>query len=495
MKSNVSNDIRSRMMHNKNDFTELPKGWIRTRLGDIIEKIALTGKKLKQSEYQKIGRLPVIDQSQIFIGGYTDKEELKVICDLPVIVFGDHTKVFKYVNFDFVAGADGVKTIKPLEIFYPKLFYYFVQVIQLPEKGYARHFQFLDKSFIKVPPLPEQHRIVAKIEELFTKLDAGIKALKKIKKQLKCYRQSVLKSAFEGKLTEEWREKHLPAQAGKDELEPTSLLLRDKTKDIYKTHRKNLPSVDDLQSNDLPANWSYATLPYLVTNEKYSIKRGPFGSSIKKEYFVSSGYKVYEQQNVIKNDFKLGKYYINEEKFQEMKAFEIKTGDILISCSGTIGRIVVVPESYKKGIINQALLKLTLDNNVIVTEFFVYLFRYFVKEKEFYANIKGVAIKNIASVKELKKILFKLPPFLEQQKIVEEIEHHFSIADEIEKVVVQNLKQSKQLRQSILKKAFKGKLVPQDSTDEPAEELLERIKAEKEKHKAKEELKRKTKIK
>jgi len=83
------------------------------------------------------------------------------------------------VNFDFVAGADGIKVIKPNKSFYPKLFYNFIQIIQLPDKGYARHFQFLEKSFIPLPPLPEQRAIVSKIEQLFSDLDNGIENFKK----------------------------------------------------------------------------------------------------------------------------------------------------------------------------------------------------------------------------------------------------------------------------------------------------------------------------
>lgn len=91
----------------------LPKGWVWTRFDEVIEKVPLTDRKLKQSGYQQKGKFPVIDQGQEFIGGYTDNEDLKICCESPVIIFGDHTKVFKFVNFDFVAGADGIKVIKP----------------------------------------------------------------------------------------------------------------------------------------------------------------------------------------------------------------------------------------------------------------------------------------------------------------------------------------------------------------------------------------------
>ncbi len=182
------------------DLPELPEGWVWTRIGEIIEKLSLTGKKLKQSEYQGSGRFPVIDQGQDFIGGYTDREELKVNCKQPVIVFGDHTKVVKYVDFDFIAGADGIKVIRSLGVFYPKLFYYFLYAIPLPDKGYARHFQFLEKSLIPLPPLPEQQKIVEEIERRLSVADETEKTVEQSLKQSEALRQSILKKAFEGKL-------------------------------------------------------------------------------------------------------------------------------------------------------------------------------------------------------------------------------------------------------------------------------------------------------
>ena len=116
---------------------ELPKGWAETEFKKTVKSIPLTGKKLKQKEYLQSGKYPVIDQGQDFIGGFTDKKELVVECKLPIIVFGDHTKAVKFVNQNFVAGADGVKVLEPNSIFNPKLLYYFIHALPLPNKGYA----------------------------------------------------------------------------------------------------------------------------------------------------------------------------------------------------------------------------------------------------------------------------------------------------------------------------------------------------------------------
>ena len=236
-----------------------------------------------------------------------------------------------------------------------------------------------------------------------------------------------------------------------------------------------MPSVSELINVDLPSKWAFATLPYLVSSKKYSIKRGPFGSSLRKEYFVKSGYKVYEQQHAIKNDFTLGTYYITGNKFDELKAFELNEGDLIMSCSGTIGRLAVVPHTFEKGIINQALLKLTLDNEVILTNFFRFMFKDYLTKQEFASLTKGNAITNIASVTELKKIYFPLPPLEEQTEIVRRVESLFSKADELEAQYGDAMELIETLPGIILSKAFRGDLLPQDPNDEPAINLLERI--------------------
>lgn len=144
--------------------------------------------------------MPVIDQGLSFIGGYTNNEKLKVECELPVIVFGDHTKAIKYVDFGFVGGADEIKVIKPQEMYHPKLFYYFIRAISLPDRGYSRHFQFLEKAQIPIPPLTEQKQIVSEIERHLSVANEIEVTIKSELKRAERLRQSILKHAFSGKL-------------------------------------------------------------------------------------------------------------------------------------------------------------------------------------------------------------------------------------------------------------------------------------------------------
>ena len=155
---------------------------------------------MKKGDYEPQGKLPVIDQGSSFIGGYTNDEGLKVECELPVIVFGDHTKAIKYVDFDFVGGADGIKVIKSQEMYHPKLFYYFIRAISIPDRGYSRHFQFLEKAQIPVPPVTEQEQIVSEIEQHLSVADEIETTIATELRRAERLRQSILKQAFSGKL-------------------------------------------------------------------------------------------------------------------------------------------------------------------------------------------------------------------------------------------------------------------------------------------------------
>lgn len=148
-----------------------------------------------------------------------------------------------------------------------------------------------------------------------------------------------------------------------------------------------------------------------------SIVRGPFGSALKKEFFVEKSvetYKVYEQGNAIRKSTDYGNYYINSLKFNELNRFEVKPYDFIMSCSGTIGELYQLPKDAERGLINQALLKMTVNTNIVDYEYFRYIFIYSTSLFE----SKGSGIKNVASVKVLKAIEFEIPSLERQREIV-----------------------------------------------------------------------------
>jgi len=183
-------------------------------------------------------------------------------------------------------------------------------------------------------------------------------------------------------------------------------------------------------------------------------KRGPFGGSLKKEIFVEHGYKVYEQKNVIYNDFTLGNYFITEKKYKEMIDFAVHSGDLIISCSGTIGKVVKVPENIRPGIINQALLKITPLKNIIIADFLKFVIETPVVQQRLTLNTRGSAIRNVASVKEIQRIKTPLPPLETQKKIVEKL----SAVQEYKKKLLKQKQLFQELFESVLNKLLKGRM-------------------------------------
>ncbi|OEV83197.1 type I restriction endonuclease [Campylobacter coli] len=205
---------------------------------------------------------------------------------------------------------------------------------------------------------------------------------------------------------------------------------------------------------NLPQGWKMETLGEILSSDKYSIKRGPFGSALKKSFFVEKGIRIFEQYNPINNDPHWKRYFISHEKFQELEAFKATEGDLLISCSGTLGKIVELPKDTEMGIINQALLKIRLNNIKILNSYFIYYFNSPIMQEKILESTLGSAIKNIASVKILKQIEIPLPPLKKQERIVGILDESFAKIDESIKILEQNLLNLDELMQSALQKAF-----------------------------------------
>ena len=203
--------------------------------------------------------------------------------------------------------------------------------------------------------------------------------------------------------------------------------------------------------------------------------------------FVSksdSSIKVYEQKNAIQKDATLGNYYITKKYYEEkMSGFTVNSGDIIVSCAGTIGETYVMPDNIELGIINQALMKMEIFAPINIDYFLLY-FDYVLKQSAKDSS-KGSAIKNIPPFDIFKNLLLPLPPLSEQQRIVnklKELEPYINDYDKAyEKIEKLNNNFPEQLKKSILQDAVQGKLVPQNPKDEPASVLIERIREEKQK--------------
>ena len=239
----------------------------------------------------------------------------------------------------------------------------------------------MKQIMVSVPPLEEQHRIVTRIEELFSQLDSGIETLKKTKEQLKVYRQAVLKEAFES---------------------------------ASSSNSKNL------------------TINDLLTKKKKGMTTGPFGTMLKKHEHQSSGVPVLGIENIGKDGFVDGnKIFVSEEKAKELSAFKVDTDDLIISRSGTVGEICIVPPHMKNALLSTNLMRISLDYDVIRADYFMYLFK-----------SKGVVIDQVKELCKgstrmflnqtiLKQIIFPVPTLKIQAKIIETIESRLSVCDSI----------------------------------------------------------------
>ena len=163
--------------------------------------------QIKSKDYKKEGKFPIVSQEAELISGYWDDETIVYKHKEPVVIFGDHTKNIKYVDFNFVVGADGTHILSTKKDINPKFFYYVLKSIKLRELGYARHYKLLKEKYIPVPPLSEQQSIVDYLDSAFAKIDAMKANAEKALNEAKALFQASLKEMLEPK--EGWEEKKL----------------------------------------------------------------------------------------------------------------------------------------------------------------------------------------------------------------------------------------------------------------------------------------------
>ncbi len=291
-------------------------------------------------------------------------------------------------------------------------------------------------------------------------------------------RQAVLQAALQGKLT-----KQLETDSDVDEMliniQKERKLLFDKKN---AREEKIIPIEEDEEKPyDIPQNWRWEKLGNIGI-----YKKGPFGSALTKSMFVPKSentVKVYEQKNAIQKDASLGEYYITKEYFDsKMKGFVVESGDIIVSCAGTIGETYIMPDNIEFGIINQALMRMNIVQSLDITYFLIYFDN--VLKMEAQRGSKGSAIKNIPPFEVFKNMLIPIPPIEEQQRIVDKINEIMPKIDEYEKIEkeLEILKKEfpTNMKDALLQAAMQGKLTGQLESDSSVDELLEAIRKEKE---------------
>lgn len=448
---------------------DLPRSWVWTSVGEIYDIVGGGTPSTNNPEYWT-GEIPWITSADIF--GLKDIRPRRFITNDAIkesatnVVPVNSLIVVTRVGLGKVALAKShlcfsqdsqalIPTDLPINPLYS--LYYLSKAVQIFKyKHRGTTIAGVTKkqlSALSYPlaPLPEQHRIVARIEELFSRLDAGVEALQKAKAQLRRYRQAVLKAAVEGRLTEEWRKAHPEVEPAKKSLERVDNERKSQLKEKY----KNLSSLNIAISPGLKESWALTTINHVA--ECLDYKRVPIN---KKERVKRVGSIPYYGANG-----QVG--WIDDFLFDESLI-------LVVEDETFTGR--EKPFSYKitgKSWVNNHAHVLRATAAVDIN----YL-NYSLEYYPFTPLTTGTTGRKKLTQLALMSAAYALPPLAEQKEIVKDIELNLSISDRVEENIKTSIRYSNTLRQSILKRAFEGRLVPQDPSDEPASMLIERIKAE-----------------
>ena len=394
---------------------EVPNNWCWIRLLDSFVNKTDSKKKIAQKLYKNYGDIAIVDQGEKLIGGYTDDSELQYAGRLPVIIFGDHTRRLKYVDFPFAQGADGVKVLLPKPFIDPKFFFYALQNVDIPNLGYRRHFPLFKNFCIPLPSMHEQRLIVQRVEHFYSKLDDAEAELRKVIDSSEQRQTAVLHRAFSGQLTETWRKEHDISQ-------------ETWTK---KTLGEVCTSIFD--GDHMPPPKASKGIPFLVISN------------------VNNGHLSFEDTRFVPED-----YYNNLTVTRKPEI-----GDILYTLVGSYGIPVMVdderPFCFQRHV---ALLK----PRDIEQKFLWYLLRSPIMFEKATAIATGTAQLTVP-IKGLRNLAFDCPGNEERAEIIRQLDVLLSKEEQMLAAVRNVLEVTALTRQSILAKAFRGEL----GTNNPGE--------------------------
>lgn len=403
-------------------MSNLTTEWTKYELGELLSYEQPTPYIVESTDYNDNYKTPVLTAGKSFIIGYTN-ETAGIYDKLPVIIFDDFTTSTQYVNFSFKVKSSAMKILTAnTDLVLPKYIFWRMQLIEFDHSTHKRYWiQQYSKIKVKIPSIPEQERIVAKTEELFSELGNNIETLKNTKKQLGVYRQAVLKSAFEGAFTHH--------EVSELDLDWAS---EEETKD--------LPTI--------PKEWKYVALSKLGDLGRGKSKHRPRNDP---KLFEGGKYPFLQTSEV-----KTAKRYITEYSkqygefgLQQSKLWPKGTLCITIAANIAETAFLGIDACFPDSVVGFTPYEHILPEYI----------KHFIESQKLklWAFAPATAQKNI-NLDTLENLIIPYCDVNEQKAVIAEIESRITICDNIEKTVDIALKQAEAMRQSILKKAFEGNL-------------------------------------
>jgi type I restriction enzyme, S subunit len=432
-KKSTENILESALVPEEEQPYEVPENWVWVKFDRIIKTSSNRANAIKQKDYEETGRIPVVDQGMQLISGFTNNQENKYTGELPVIVFGDHTRCIKWIDFDFAQGADGTKLLKPIEKLYPKYFYYLFKIVNLPNKGYSRHFKYLRETLLPLPPTNEQKRIADKVECLLNKIKDAGQLIKEAKETFELRQASILDKAFRGELTTKWRKENVTGLEGWETVAFDDVAIAIDPQPSHRTPAINDDGVPYIGIKD--CNYE--------TREIDFINARPVSKSVLDEH--------------------VNRYIINE-------------GDFIIGKIGTIGKPFNIP-TKRNYVLSANVILIQPKTEKVNPRYLYYLFQSSHIEKQLNAGMNSTT-QAAFGIKKVRTLNVNICSLSEQKKIVQILDNIFeneSRAKELNK----KIHQFDNLKKSILQIAFQGELGTNDPSEESAIELLKDVLIEK----------------
>jgi type I restriction enzyme S subunit len=377
----------------------MKEGWEIAEFEKCLEKVTYTN-KIQRKDFKEEGIYPIVSQEKEYINGYWDNEDDLFRLDKPVVIFGDHTQVLKFIDFDFVLGADGVKILKPKEKIDPKYFYFFLQNIDLGSLGYARHYKLLKEINVAFPKsLPEQQRIVSILDEAFNSIAKAKANDEQNLKNAKELFESYLQGVFEKKV-----------------------------------HGEKFDSLDNLC--ELIVDCEHKTAPTQET-----------------------GYPSIRTPNIGKGDLMLEDVNrVSYETYLEWTKRAVpKAGDLILAREAPAGNIAVIPENIEV-CLGQRTVLLRPKKEKLVSRFLAYLILSKEVQAILLSHSTGATVQHI-NMKDIRAFkVYNLSNLAEQQTIVRQLDALRAETQKLEAVYQKKIADLEELKKSILQKAFSGEL-------------------------------------